>query len=185
MRAFDASNPLFPHACRIGDAIDEDDKGAGLDYASGGNTVNDIELSLKDIAGRRVSGCVGVDFGSPFALDPIVVRARKTSTGSACRETCDAVEAPALPTLRRCSTCDAPEGSGSFCDRNGKLLVFAGVRVSELEEIGSSSTVTAVFENLTFEAKRPVQLVVVCRGQDGPATPDIEVDVIKSNAPCP
>lgn len=189
LSAFNAGHPDYPHTCNIDAVLVQDDLPAGLDYSMG---ENGIQNSITKIAGVDVTGCVGVDFGAAIALDDVVVRARaiRDNTRSACPAPgCKAVVQPDA-CARCCSPCVEAQDPDSgaivnYCTRGGELYAFVGTTVGVYERAGSVPT-TPLLRHYRFATNgRLVRYAVVCRGADGPATADLEVDVVTGTRACP
>jgi hypothetical protein len=191
--AFNAGHPDYPHTCNIDAVLVQDDVVAGLDYSIGDPEIGD---SLITIAGSRVSGCVGVDFGAARALDRLEVRARAIRDDS--RSACPAPGCKQVIQPDRCAACCSPcveatdPDSGvltNYCIKGGELYAFVGTTLGTYERAEAalpSVPVSTVLRSYAFDTGgKVVRYAVVCRGADGPATADLEVDAVKGIRACP
>lgn len=188
--AFNAGHPDYPHTCNIDEVLAEDDVAAGLDYSMG---ANGIANSITVVGGAAVTGCVGVDFGAAIALDHVEVRARaiRDSSRTACPPpACQGVVQPNA-CARCCSPCVEAQDPDSgvvtnYCTKGGELQVFIGTDLGVYQRAGTSVFASTLFRAYQFDSKgQLVRYAVVCRSADGPATADLEVDVVKGRRACP
>jgi hypothetical protein len=188
--AFNAGHPDYPHTCNIDNILVEDDAVAGLDYAMGPLPPDDVK-PITTIDNTKVTGCIGVDFGAVIAIDHLLVRARsiRDSSRTACTEPgCRKVEQP-----KRCDKCCSPcvvitDDAGvtkDYCDLGGELYAFVGTSLGTYHRVGFDNP-PVLLREIKYDAQRLLaRYAVLCRGADGPATADLEVDVVKAVPFCP
>lgn len=190
--AFNAGHPDYPHTCNIDAVLVQDDLVAGLDFSIGDPEIQD---SITIIAGAKVTGCIGVDFGSATSLDRLEIRARAIRDDS--RSACPAPGCKAVIQPMRCAKCCSPcveatdQDSGllvNYCTKGGELYAFVGTTLGTYERAEPaqpSVPLNTLLRSYTFDtAGKVARYAVLCRGADGPATADIEIDAVKAFRAC-
>ncbi|MBX3227541.1 MAG: hypothetical protein KIT84_14395 [Labilithrix sp.] len=137
--------------CNVENVLVQDGQLAGLDRLRG-------EEMLLD--GKRVTGCIGVDFGAVVQLTGVRVLAAPSA--SAC--------GAATPCL---------EGSDAGCGTGRTLGTYAGLDRASLTKGDVITAIEAPGEyTARFAAARDVQVVAICREGWGSDRDDVNVDVI-------
>jgi hypothetical protein len=147
--AFDAApNAPCKVLCNLPDALLEDGASAGIDCKGGGTIAMD---------GWLVTACLGVDFGAPLTLDPIILTAK--SAHAAC-----------------------PGGTAcTQCDTGDVLYVFVGTTMGSYYNV-YADVVTSSLAHISIPNSKPTRFVVVCRGESGDFRDDIMVDAVRAGA---
>jgi hypothetical protein len=148
--AFDVTPSEAGAACDIANVLDEDGSMTGIAGGSG---------AVATIAGQKVNGCVGVEFGESIVLASLVMRMRPVS--GACGHACT-------------------EGGSEGCGTGWKIGIFVGPSFDKLQYLQQLSLTTKdVFEyRVAVHRTYNARFAVVCREATPETGDDVAIDSI-------
>jgi hypothetical protein len=149
IQAYDQTAEGGGAACDVGTVLDEDDAPA---------TIGRPDQGAHTIAGKQVTGCIGVEFGDAVELSAIIMKMRPVSGG--CGHNC---------VMQR-------DGCGS----GGTVVIFTGQSLESLEFLQTMALTEKVFFEYSVSVRKDkkARFAVVCRDAAAPAADAIAIDRI-------